>query len=108
MEITVVEQVSNDFSGSPAASISVPPTRSCLCSDAPKLLYERHKTLTGLMNTEPVVGAHHPRAQKLQWFLSESSWDERQVQAKRLRLLLDDPSTAPTQTGVLVIDETGD
>jgi hypothetical protein len=41
MEITVVEQVSNDFSGSPAASTSVPPTRSCLCSDAPKLLYER-------------------------------------------------------------------
>ncbi len=29
---------------------------------------ERHKTLTGLVNTEPVVGAHQPRAQKLQWF----------------------------------------
>ncbi len=69
---------------------------------------ERHKTLTGLVNTEPVVGAQHPRAQKLQWFLSESNWDERQVQAKRLRLLRDDPSTAPTAQGVLVIDETGD
>src|SRR5947207_4372232 len=42
---------------------------------------ERHKTLTGLVNTEPVVGAQLPRAQKLQWFLSESSWDERAAQA---------------------------
>src|SRR6266700_7972791 len=38
---------------------------------------ERHKTLTGLVNTEPVVGAQLPRAQKLQWFLSEADWDER-------------------------------
>src|SRR5438270_2737873 len=69
---------------------------------------ERNKTLTGLVNAEPVVGAQLPRAQKLQWFLSESTWDERQVQAKRLGLLRDDPSTAPTERGVLVIDETGD
>src|SRR5437763_3939506 len=69
---------------------------------------ERHKTLTGLVNTEPMVGAQLPRAQKLQWFLSESDWDERKVQAKRLSLLRDDPSTAPTERGVLVIDETGD
>src|SRR5438270_13837145 len=69
---------------------------------------ERNKTLTGLVNTEPLVGAQLPRAQKLQWFLSESNWDERQVQAKRLKLLLDDPSTAPNGHGVLVIDETGD
>jgi SRSO17 transposase len=69
---------------------------------------ERHKTLTGLVNTEPVEGAQLPRAQKLQWFLSESTWDERQVQAKRLSLLHEDPSTAPTERGVLVIDETGD
>src|SRR5437588_7816660 len=69
---------------------------------------ERHKTLTGLVNTEPLVGAQLPRAQKLQWFLSESTWDERKVQAQRLHLLLNDPSTAPTERGVLVIDETGD
>ena len=69
---------------------------------------ERHKTLTGLVNTEPVVGAQQPRAQKLQWFLSESSWDERAVQAERLKLLREDPTTAPTPDGVLVIDETGD
>lgn len=35
---------------------------------------ERNKTLTGLANTEPIVGAQHASAQKLQWFLSESSW----------------------------------
>jgi hypothetical protein len=69
---------------------------------------ERHKTLTGLVNTEPLVGAQLPRAQKLQWFLSESDWDERTVQAERLTLLRQDPTTAPTADGVLVIDETGD
>jgi hypothetical protein len=69
---------------------------------------ERHKTLTGLVNTEPVMGAQLARAQKLQWFLSESTWDERKVQAERLTLLREDPATAPTSDGVLVIDETGD
>ena len=69
---------------------------------------ERHKALTGLVNTEPVVGAQLPRAQKLQWFLSESDWDERKVQAKRLTLLREDTTTAPNAWGVLVIDETGD
>ena len=34
---------------------------------------ERNKTLTGLANTEPYVGAQHPRAQGMQWFLSEST-----------------------------------
>ena len=38
----------------------------------------------------------------------ESDWDERQVQAERLKLLCKDPTTAPTAQGVLVIDETGD
>jgi len=69
---------------------------------------ERHKTLTGLTNTEPVVGAQLARAQRLQWFLSESDWSERAVQAERLRLLREDVTTAPTAQGVLVIDETGD
>ena len=69
---------------------------------------ERHKTLTGLAHTEPYVGAKPPRAQGLQWFLSESTWGERQVQERRLRLLLEEPSTAPNEQGVLVIDEHGD
>jgi SRSO17 transposase len=69
---------------------------------------ERHKTLTGLVNTEPIVGAQLPRAQALQWFLTEADWDERQIQESRLQLLREDPTTAPTSKGVLVIDETGD
>lgn len=69
---------------------------------------ERNKTLTGLINTEPVVGVQLPRAQQLQWFLSESNWDERQIQAQRLKLLRENPATGPNAQGVLVIDETGD
>jgi SRSO17 transposase len=69
---------------------------------------ERNKTLTGLTNTEPLLGAHLPRAQKLQWFLSESNWDERQVQAERLKLLRENAATTPDVQGALVIDETGD
>src|SRR5436189_2086924 len=69
---------------------------------------ERNKTLTGLANTEPVVGAQEKQAQFLQWFLSESGWDERKIQRQRLQMLLEDPLTAPTCHGVLVIDEHGD
>jgi hypothetical protein len=69
---------------------------------------ERNKTLTGLVNTEPLVGAQLPRAQKLQWFLSESNWEERQIQEERLKLLRESPATAPNAQGALVIDETGD
>ncbi len=69
---------------------------------------ERNKTLTGLANTEPVVGAQHRHAQFLQWLLSESDWDERTVQQQRLSMLLEDPLTAPTGHGVLVIDEHAD
>lgn len=69
---------------------------------------ERNKTLTGLANTEPYVGAQHPRAQGMQWFLCESNWQERQIQERRLRVLLEEPSTAPNGRGVLVIDEHGD
>src|SRR6266849_3860987 len=69
---------------------------------------ERHKMLTGLANTEPVIGAQLPRAQALQWFLSEADWDERKMQESRLQLLREDSTTAPTSKGVLVIDETGD
>jgi SRSO17 transposase len=54
------------------------------------------------------VGAKPPRAQGLQWFLSESNWQERQVQERRLWLLREEPSTAPHEQGVLVIDEHGD
>ena len=69
---------------------------------------ERNKTLTCLAGVEPVVGAQHPAAQRLQFFLSESTWDHEQVNARRLELLLADPVTAPHGAGVLVIDDFGD
>ncbi len=69
---------------------------------------ERNKTLTALANTEPVVGSVHPEAQKLQWFLSESSWDPAVVNERRLALLQANTITAATARGVLAIDETGD
>ncbi|MFL5660639.1 MAG: transposase [Ktedonobacteraceae bacterium] len=39
---------------------------------------------------------------------SEADWDERKMQESRLQLLREDPTTAPTSKGVLVIDEIGD
>jgi len=69
---------------------------------------ERNKTLTGLMNTEPVVGASAARAQSLQWYLSESTWDAAAVNARRIELLVSTGQLAPHEHGVLVIDETGD
>ena len=69
---------------------------------------ERNKTLTGLANTEPVKGATAPRAQHLQWFLSESTWSPDRVNDRRLELLRRDAATAPDAYGALVIDETGD
>ena len=45
---------------------------------------ERNKTLTGLAGTEPVLGAQAAPAQRLQWFLSESSWDASAVNERRL------------------------
>jgi SRSO17 transposase len=69
---------------------------------------ERNKTLTALANTEPVAGAQRKEAQSLQWFLSESGWDQEKVNERRLGLLLEDSVTAPDEKGVLVIDEHGD
>jgi len=69
---------------------------------------ERNKTLTGLANPEPVVGAQHARAQGLQWFLRESTWTAGALNERRLALLRADPTTAPDAQGVLVIDEHGD
>jgi SRSO17 transposase len=69
---------------------------------------DRNKTLTGLAAAEPVVGAQHREVQRLQWFLSESTWDHEVVNERRVRLLCQDPATAPNDRGVLVIDDTGD
>ena len=69
---------------------------------------ERNKTLTALANTEPVAGAQRREAQSLQWFLSESGWDHKEVNERRLQLLFADGATVPKEDGVLVIDEHGD
>ncbi|WUX49693.1 transposase (plasmid) [Streptomyces sp. NBC_01435] len=61
---------------------------------------DRNKTLTCLAGAEPVVGAQHASVQRLQIFLSESTWDHEQVNARRLELLLTDPATAPHPGGV--------
>src|SRR4029450_2999989 len=56
---------------------------------------ERNKTLTALANTEPVAGAQRKEAQSLQWFLSESGWDQQELKGRRLELLFEDSATAP-------------
>jgi hypothetical protein len=61
--------------------------------------------VTALANTEPVVGAQRREGQSLQWFLSESRWDPKEVNERRLKLLLEEKSTAaaaPSEKGVLV------
>src|SRR5215471_6453564 len=69
---------------------------------------DRNKTLTALAGAEPVTGAQHPAVQRLQFFLSESTWDYEQINARRVELLLADPATAPHAGGVLVVDDSGD
>ena len=69
---------------------------------------DRNKTLTALADAEPIVGAQHRQVQRLQWFLSESTWDHESVNQRRIGLLRADSATAPHAQGVLVIDDTGD
>ncbi len=69
---------------------------------------ERNKTLTALANAEPNTGAQQSGVQRLQWFLSESSWQPAVINRRRLELLQAAPLTAPDDAGVLVIDEYGD
>jgi hypothetical protein len=69
---------------------------------------DRHKTLTGLVGVEPVVGAQAASAQRLQFFVSESTWDGEAMNRRRLELVVTDPATAPHEAGVLVIDDSGD
>jgi hypothetical protein len=44
----------------------------------------------------------------MQWFLSESNWDERLVNELRHKLIRQTEAMAPNTEGVLIIDETGD
>jgi SRSO17 transposase len=69
---------------------------------------DRNKTLTGLAGAEPVEGAQHAAVQRLQYFLSQSTWDADEVNRRRLELLVNDPATAPHARGVIAIDDSGD
>nr|WP_084045190.1 transposase [Deinococcus hopiensis] len=70
---------------------------------------ERHKMATGLANSEPgKPGSRHKDAQRLQWFLSESTWDPERLNDMRLAMLRTLTSTAPSHGAVLVIDEIDD
>src|SRR6266487_5802448 len=54
---------------------------------------DRNKTLTALAGAEPVVGAQAPAVQRLQFFLSEATWDADAVNTRRLDLLPGDGAT---------------
>jgi SRSO17 transposase len=69
---------------------------------------DRNRALTGLVGVEPVVGAHAASAQRLQFFVSESTWDAEVMNRRRLELVVTDPATAPHEAGVLVINDSGD
>jgi SRSO17 transposase len=69
---------------------------------------DRNKTLTALAGAEPLIGAQQAAVQRLQHFLSESVWDARAVNDRRLELLAGDPATVWHTDGVLVIDDSGD
>jgi hypothetical protein len=60
---------------------------------------DRNKTLTGLAGAEPITGAHHRQVQRLQWFVSESTWDHQAVNQRRIQLLCADSVTAPHAQG---------
>ena len=69
---------------------------------------DRNKRLTALAGTEPGVGAQGAAVQRLQSFVSESTWAARAVNQRRLELLQADARTTTHEQGVLVIDDTGD
>jgi DDE superfamily endonuclease len=69
---------------------------------------ERNKTLTALVGTEPVAGAQAAAVQRLQHFVSESTWEASAVNQRRLEMLQADPLTTTHAGGVLIIDDTGD
>ena len=69
---------------------------------------DRNKTLTALAGAEPITQAQAAPVQRLQSFLSESTWALHTVNQRRLEILLTDPATRPHEAGALILDETGD
>jgi len=72
------------------------------------LPHDRNKTLTALVGAEPAVGAQHREVQRLQFFLSQSPWQQEEITARRLEGLQRDPATRAHENGSFVVDETGD
>ncbi|MFD7407504.1 transposase [Streptomyces sp. NPDC059866] len=69
---------------------------------------ERNKTITCLAGAEPVAGAGIPGVQRLQFFLSESTWDAEQVNDRRLELLRERRGDRAARRRSDVLDDSGD
>ena len=69
---------------------------------------DRKKMLTRLAGVAPIVEAQEVPVQRLQFFLSESTWDAEAVNARRLELIWADAEIVLHDGDGLVIDETGD
>ncbi|MER6820077.1 transposase [Streptomyces cellulosae] len=63
--------------------------RRSLCEYLTALLAprDRNRTLTCLAGTEPVTGSEDADAQRLQFFVSKSTWDDVKVNNRRLQLI---------------------
>jgi hypothetical protein len=69
---------------------------------------ERNKTLTGIVGSEPIVGAQDADVQQMQYFLTESKWDAAAINQQRLNIHQQISGMNSHDAGVLVIDDTGD
>lgn len=69
---------------------------------------DRPKTLTAIDGAAPLAQAQAAKVQQLQYFLSESAWDAEALAGRTRQLLMNEPGTAPSGDGVLVLDDTGD
>ena len=74
-----------------------PTQRAAFRSYLQGLLLGTSQNGDGLANTEPgQPGSRHKDAQRLQWFLSESTWDPEGLNDLRLAMLRTLTSTAPS------------
>ena len=85
--------------GRPAVGKRGPAAQSARYLQGLLLARDRNKTLTALADAEPIIGAQHREVQRLQWFLTESSWDHEAVNQRRIELLCADSATAPRAQG---------
>jgi len=68
---------------------------------------EPSKALTGLIGAEPLVQAQAAEVQRRQFSYPRPAWDAEAVNAGAWGLLAEEPATAPSVYGVLVVDDTG-